>query len=213
MAKVTAPLHGSEARGKVGGLVYNTWRGISTVKAKKAPSQPRTALQLQRRATGVALSRQWQANAYHDDWNTFASLHPRVDGMGATVRATGANWFLGLGARLLMHARPIVATPPAIPGPNPVTGLTAVGGAATITYNWTDPGAGDDRIEFYLDGPHSGGRLASLVKAKFASYLAGNVADATLTGLMPGNYALYARTMSPVNGQVSEWVLAECVVT
>lgn len=59
MAKVTLPLMSAEARGKVGGLIYNTWRGNSTVKIKKAPAQPRTARQLLIRAFATTCSRAW----------------------------------------------------------------------------------------------------------------------------------------------------------
>jgi len=213
MAKVTGPLFSSEARGRMGGLVYNTWRGVATVKAKIAPCQPRTSLQLNIRALMVNLSRLWAANVNQAAWNAYAYAHPVVDGMGNSVRSTGANWFCALGLRLLSIGEPIVALPPAIPAPPPVLGLALTPGASQISADWTSPDIDTTSVEIWFDGPHSAGRNGSLAKAKLKVRVLSNAGPSVSTGLLAGTYTVYARSLRRSNGLVSSYVSAICVVT
>ena len=212
MAKVVGPLHASEARGKMGGLVYNSWRGFATVKAKHAPAQPRTSKQLAVRALAIYCSRMWQACTNKADWNTYAQTHTIVDWTNSPKRLTGANWFTALGVRLLKANVAIVQTPPIVPAPNAVTHFTAIGSADLITLTWTDPGAADDHVEIWLDGPHTAGREGSLPRASYNSTILGNATTKTVAAI-PGTYSVYARVRSNVNGLVSVWVSATATVT
>ena len=101
MAKVVGPLHASEARGKMGGLVFNSWRGFATVKAKHAPAQPRTQKQLLVRAICVICARAWQLLTTQADWTTYANTHTLVDWTNTPKRLTGANWYVMLSTRVL----------------------------------------------------------------------------------------------------------------
>jgi hypothetical protein len=213
MAKVTAPLHSSEARGRMGGLVYNTFRGMATVKAKHAPAQPRSPLQLAVRARAVDLARAWADNAYQANWNAYAAAHPYLDGMGLTIRATGLNWYIALNSRLLALGVAAVETPPADPAPGAVDGFVPTGGAGEIVCVWTDPTDADHKIEFWMDGPHTAGRQGSLPKAHLAEQRPAAAATYTFTGLLPGTYTLWVRALTSADGQVGPWATASTVVT
>ena len=213
MAKVVGPLHSSEARGRMGGLVYNSWRGSATVKAKHAPAQPRSSLQLAVRATAIYCSRAWQALAATAQWNAYAAAHPLVDWTGSTKRLTGANWFVMLTTRLIRAGVAPVLTPPVANAPDAVTILAVSGGSGTLTMTWTDPGSVDDHIEFWLDGPRTAGRQGSLTKAKYNGFALGNAANFVISGLLDGHYTVYARSISWVDGQVSVWVSLAGTVT
>jgi hypothetical protein len=213
MAKVVGPLHSSEARGKVGGLVFNSWRGFATVKAKHAPSQPRTQLQLAVRAVAILCSRAWQLLATKADWNTYADNHPLVDWTNSPKRLTGANWYVMLTTRLLRQGIPAVTTPPAVAAPDPVTGLTVVPGAGSLTIDWTTPSAHVNNVEIWFDGPRSAGRLASLYRAKYNCSPWGDEGGLTISGLMKGVFTVYARVLSRTDGQVSLFVSATATVT
>jgi hypothetical protein len=212
MAKCVGPLHSSEARGKVGGLVYNSWRGFATVKAKHAPAQPRTNLQLRVRSIAIMIARGWADLTNQADWNVYATNHTMSDWTNSPKRLTGANWYVMLHTRMLLAGLTPVNTPPAVNAPDPVLTFTAVGSAGVITMTWTAP-TGTDRLDFWLDGLHSAGRQGSIHKAKYKLTLLGSAAVKTITGLAPGVYDVYTRVMSPVDGQVSTWVTARATVT
>lgn len=212
MAKVIGPLHSSEARGRMGGLVYNTWRGVATVKAKHAPCQPKSTLQLAVRAIAITLCRLWAACPYQADWNAYAYAHPTTDQMGNSVRATGANWYLALNTRLGLAATPPVQTPPVVAAPAAPAGFGLVGAAGGMTASWT-PLAATELCELWKDGPRSAGRIASLPRARFHDRPEGTLGTYVFIGLQPGTYTIYARTMSQDDGQVSTYVSATAVVT
>jgi len=77
MAKVIGPLHSSEARGRMGGLVFNTWRGLNVVKQSTSPANPRTIAQLNIRAIAVGQARGWQGESAANQaaWDAYASTH------------------------------------------------------------------------------------------------------------------------------------------
>ena len=127
MAKCLGPLHSSEARGKVGGLVINSWRGFSTVKAKHAPAQPRSAAQLAARAILVQASRQWQTSADQASWNAYATTHTMTDWTNSPKRLTGANWFTMLFVRLTRRAQPPLTAAPTTLAPDPATSVSLTG--------------------------------------------------------------------------------------
>ncbi len=213
MAKCVGPLHSSEARGKMGGLTYSSWRGSATVKAKHAPAQPRSILQLAVRSIAIYCARLWQTIAYQAEWNAYAATHPLSDWTNSPKRLTGMNWFLMLSTRLLRAGIAVVNTPPIVPAPDPVFGLTATGGVGSLVVDWDAPVGGTDRIELWLDGPHSPGRLGSLVRARYNVLAYGTDAPKTISSLQPGAYHVFARAFSADDGQVSTYVAATDVVT
>lgn len=214
MAKVTGPLHSSEARGRVGGLVYNTYRGISTVKASSAPTQPRTSLQLRIRAIGVKLARLWQGltTLNRTSWTTYATNHPETDSMGSPKRLTGLNMFTRLNSRLLQMNITTLTSAPSIAAPAPVLNFTAANGVGSSVLTFTSFGQGA-QLWLHKSGPHSAGRQGSLLRASYATVVTATTGTFTLTGLTPGSWDLYARSVDILNGQASPWVSAPVVVT
>lgn len=212
MAKVIGPLHSSEARGRMGGLVYNTWRGVATVKAKHAPSQPRTSLQLAVRAVAISLSRLWASCVNQASWNAYAALHPTVDGMGNSVRATGANWYLALNTRLKRMGTAAVETAPTVAAPAAIEGFGAQLSSGAYSPTWTAPTLAADGVEVWADGPHSPGRIGSLAKARYLSFWTGDQSGLGSVAAALGSYTLFARGVSLVDGQVSVWVSKDIVV-
>jgi len=198
-------LHSSEARGRVGGIVYNTNRGISTCKAKKAPAQPRSALQLKIRAITVSLIQAWAANTHQADWNAWATAHPYVDGMGNMIRASGANWFCGLNTRLALAGLPLVATPPVVPGPLAPATFSLVGTVHTITATFTVVGTNPPFLDIWLTPAHSKGRQGKIEEARHYSYPATTGGTAVVTVGLPGHYTVFVRGFSEVDGQVGLW--------
>ena len=211
MAKAVGGGYSAETRGKVGGIVYGVWRGFQTIRAKHAPSQPRSFKQLAIRAFAIHLSRAWQLNAHQADWDTYAQSHTLVDWTNTPKRLTGHNWFVGLNTRLVKLGNAIVATPPYVPAPDAVVGLAAVGTAGSIALTWTPPIVSANKIEVWLDGPHSPGRIPSIVRAKYHDTVVGTPGTETIT-VTTGTWSVYARALDLTNGLVSVWVGVNVVV-
>lgn len=215
MAKVTGPLFSTEARGRVGGLIYNTHRGMSTVKAQCAPAQPRSAKQLRIRAAGVTLARKWQGllQTTRDAWNAYALLHQETDGMGIGKRLSGMNWYIRLNTRQMHAYNAILTNPPSAAAPDAPTSFLATGGNDEIVCTWASPENGTWNVTLYISGPHSAGAIAKLPRAKFQVNANANAATTTITGLQPGTYSVWARMFDTVNALVSAWQLSETIVT
>jgi len=208
MAKVIGPLHSSEARGRMGGLVYNTFRGMATVKAKHAPAQPRSQKQLSARAIAVNLSRTWAALSTQALWNAYAAAHPYVDGMGLTIRATGLNWYLALNSRLNALLIGSVTSPPIAVPPGPVVTLAPTPTVGQLSIAWAGPTLATNRVQIWLDGPRSQGRASSLPRARLNAQPEAASSPLVVTALQPGRYTVYARSLSETDGQVGPWALA-----
>jgi len=206
MAKVSGPLHASEARGKVGGLVYNSWRGFATVKAKHAPAQPQSSKQLLVRALCVTCARAWQALAAQADWNYYSTIHTLVDWTNTPKRLSGANWYTMLSTRLLKRGLPVQLEPPTVPAPDALTSLTALDAGDHIEVDWLPLLATGQNVEIWIDGPHSPGRAGSIPNSRYNMDGDGTVGAAN-TGPNPvGRYTIYARVLSTDDGQVSQFL-------
>jgi hypothetical protein len=215
MAKIKAPLFSTEARGRMGGLVYNTFRGISYVKAHTAPAQPRSQKVLQIRAWTIQLVRAWQAldAANIILWNQYAAAHPVLDTMNGTKRLTGANWFVLCNLQRLRMAAAPIATPPITAAPDAPVLFAAANGILQSVCTWTSPGGTDKTFEIWLFGPHSLGLLPKIQKARYYSQTAAETGTATVTGLRPGRYTFWARVIDDDNGLTSTWVSDTADVT
>jgi len=215
MAKVIGPLHSSEARGRMGGLVFNTWRGLSVVKASCAPANPRSKAQLDIRSKAVAQSRGWavESTANRAAWNAYAAVNVETDGMGSPKRLSGMNWYVRLNTRMLFYGLAKVATPPAVPGPSSPLAFAAATGAGSSVVSWTSPGGTATLCELYMQGPHSAGRAGKIEMAKYRVHLAAEGATVTITPLAPGTYTFFGRFALEANALVSPWVSATAVVT
>ena len=209
MAKVVGPLHSSEGRGKVGGLVFNSWRGFATVKAKHAPAQPRSALQLMVRSIAVASARAWGLLTTQAAWNQYAQTHTLSDWTNTPKRLTGMNWYVMLSTRLLRRGTSAVATPPITADPGALTTLTATGTQLGFEVDWLPLQARAHNVEIWVDGPHSKGRIGSIPRATYNMDGDGTVGAANVAVLQPGRYTIYARVLLNATGQVSPWISCE----
>lgn len=215
MAKVVNPLMSAQARGKVGGLVFNSWRGQNTVKGFKSPSQPRTTRQLAVRSYLATLSRAWAGltQAQRDTWDAWAAAHLVSDWTGQPVRMTGENAFIKCNSLMLDQAKSTVTTAPVVSAPTSLAGFTPTGGSGQISCAWTARAGTADTVDLWVYGPHSAGRKPTIVKAKHNSYKPGETTPGIITGLGAGLYTVYARVVSETDGQCSAFVAADATVT
>jgi hypothetical protein len=205
----------SEARGRVGGTVYNTWRGIRYAKQQTSPAQPRSIRQLQIRAWAVYLVRLWATIG--DDarllWNNYAVEHPDIDWTNRSRRLTGLNWFVRVNTRLLDIPKPIITSPPTAAAPNPLELFAAADGSGSSVLTWTATADWGDYVQVFVQGPHSAGAKSSIHKAKLNQYAQGPSGTATLASLPAGTYDVWARVVYQDTGLASAWVADRAVVS
>jgi len=98
MAVVTWPLSSGEARGRVGDLIYNTWRGRSYVKAFALHQGEFTPAQIEARSFTGMLTIIWQSldPEPRAAWQHFADKHLLSSWTGQPKRISGYNWFIKL---------------------------------------------------------------------------------------------------------------------
>ena len=212
MAKVLNPLNSSEARGRVGGLVYGTWRGINYVRTMATPANQSTPRRLAVRALAAQCTHRWQliSDAQRAAWHIFANSHTRPDWSSTPKRPHGFNWFLKCNVLRLDMGYSIVDTPPYIPNQYPLYTLTAVPDTDHIDLTWTLPpgaSAADFKADIWLTFPLSAGRQPKIQDAKHYSYApAEDLAYAT-GELFDGTYGVFVRTIREDSGLASPFVL------
>jgi hypothetical protein len=215
MAKVKMPLFSTEARGKVAGLVFNSWRGLNYVKSSISPAQPRTSRQLQIRAWAVQLVRAWAAVSAvnQQTWRDYATAHQSPDWSGSPVRTTGLNWYLKCNMRLLDQGKATIATAPIVAAPGSVAALVLTPGAGTISCAFTAFGGTDTSVDWWLVLGKGLGILPKLTMAKHRAFSPGETSPYVISALAPGNVTVFARSVSETTGLASAWVSASAVVT
>lgn len=210
MAKVINPLLSVEARGRMSGLVYNTWHGISYVKAHSGPNQPNTAAQLNARARLTTIGAEWRSltQANRDAWSVYADAHPEADWTGNPLRLTGQNWYLRCNIQLNRVGVASVATPPAVAAPDPVTGWNTLQDGADLDAAWTTPNIGTYYLDIFTLGPVSTGVDPKIEHAIARALIVDNTAqDYTLVAAAAeGRWRAWVKVMNIVNGLTSTYV-------
>lgn len=116
MAVVTGPLHSSEARGSVGSLQYNSWRGRATVRTRSGPAiaDQYTDARNTIRGYAAAATLIWQSmsDTARSAWNEYARSHIDPDWTGSGKRLTGYNWFIRINVRKQIGGYSIQSFPP-----------------------------------------------------------------------------------------------------
>jgi len=215
MAKVMDPLRSSEARGKVGGLIYNTARSVKYVKTFTSPTQPRTKVQLSIRACMQLATRTWATldQATRDLWIAYAAGHPEIDWTGTSIAKSGFNWYCRLYSRKNYFFETSISNPPGVSAPNAPTSFNAGEVAGGLHTTWVNPGQAGTYVQLFLVGPHSSGVQAKVEKASFNCQEVAASAGKNIDTLSPGQYTLFARIISSATGLTSVWVSDTGLVT
>jgi hypothetical protein len=216
VVKLLDPLGSTEARGRVGGKVFNTWRGINYAKGKTSPAQPRSQAQLAVRGYLSKLVRQWASLPAVNQgwWNDYAVAHPQTGFGGTGKRLTGSNWFVMLNCRMLLMGYAVVLVPPADPAPGIPTGLTCTGSAGQVSIDWTAEVSYVNDLNCWFDGPHTAGRQGKIERAKAKGSWAGNAAGPVIINqLAPGTYTAFFKMQAKASGLSSPWVSVVFTIT
>lgn len=223
MAKVIMPLMSDEARGKMSGLIYNTWRGISTVKSFTSPANPKTSAQMTARARLQSFTAGWKnlTQAQRDAWNTYAETHLKLDWTGKPKRITGQNWYISCNIIIAICGGTAITDPPASAAPEACGALTVAyvaGSPKKVTVDFTDPATvqTNNRYIVYSQNAISAGRKGSKTLARIASVLATDPAGVPAEIINPavaGKYYLWVGVADKTTGLVSAYQSGSAVVS
>ena len=142
MAKVRAPLHSMDLRGRMAdGFVFTQWRGINCMRKFVMPSQRRTQRREHVWETTPRVTRAWGelTDAERAGWEAFTlRVKPMDRNLGRESHWSGYNAYLSVN-RVLADAGLTLATqPPALPYPNPPTGFGLTNPTpGVVQINWT----------------------------------------------------------------------------
>lgn len=208
MAKVINPLLSVEARGRMAGLVYNTWHGVSYVKAHSGPNQPNSARQLAARARLVTIGAAWRdlTQAQRNAWAVYADAHPESDWTGNPLRLTGQNWYVRCNVQLNRIGIAAISDPPAVAAPDAITGWTVDLTVADLTVSWTAPVI-TDHIDIFALGPVSTGVDPKFEHAtNYATVIASAATPYIILLAVPsGRWRGWGRVIDVATGLTSPW--------
>ena len=214
MAKVVGPLGSMEARGHVGGLVYGSWRGLSTVRARVDPINQFTDPRVAARSVSGYLTAFWQAldPSQRAAWNELAARSTRPDWTGQRKRWSGYNLFMWLNWLPYDYATNHVTNPPAHLWESHMSPLTIYQDGIDLSINWTHDSQywfDELAVDLRISGPISVGRRPDFHQAKHFTYAIYSEDFAIYSPVSPGLYAVWARVFHYVSGQPSPWQSGE----
>jgi hypothetical protein len=208
--KVKMPMFSVEARGAIGGLIYNTWRGINYVKTNTSPTGQGTEKRLDAQALLIAVAKLWATagDINRAAWNQYATDHPVTNWTGTPERLTGMNWFVRCNVTLVRMGLSAVMTAPLIAAPDPITGFAVTNPADYIQVAWTTPQTGSYKLDWFGVGPISAGIAPKIQRCKWLGFqnptdFAGAI---LITPSNAGRYTIFGRVLSTVTGLSSSWV-------
>lgn len=209
MAKVLNPLNSSEARGRVGGLVYNTWRGIRTVKTHTDPGHQDDPLRHAHFEKIRDAGKRWATigDDLRASWNHFANAHPQIDWTGRPVRLAGFHWYVRIQVTLQDIQQAYNDTPPTEPCTCTPLALAIESIYPSLYLSWTiDPlvPVNTYDVQCFLTRPHSAGRHPTLHDAYLYDYTFYETGYAWVGPLPLGIYTVFARPIH-WNGMIGNW--------
>jgi hypothetical protein len=218
VAKVKLPLSSAEARGKVGDVQYNTWRGLHVVKSIGTPLTQHSPAQDAARAVTAALAAAWTSltSAQRALWQLSAGLYRQPDWTGNDRPLHGqacfikANW---LRLSLLSTWNPI-------PMPRNefrvMTAFEAYQSGSDMMFEW---GTGfypdEDALWIQIRGQNllSPARTPDIHYSKHLGYTLFDAALIGLDGPPPGTTAYWLRTFSVMYDYPTFPLLATGIMT
>lgn len=217
MPKVFRPLFSDQARGGFQGVVFNTWRGINTVKKNTSPSNQQTAPRILARTRLIDASKAWKnlTDVQREGWRTFANEHTELDWTGAMLKKTGFDWFVSCYVNAIRTGGSAVTTAPTSGAPSAPSDLTLTSNNGVITAAYTLTSQSNYAVQIWATDPMSKGINAVKEMAKWV--LNATYATATTqtvkTVTSPGRVTVFLKVTDKTTGMTSGFVKAFVDVT
>lgn len=158
LAQLSAPF--SSLKGKVGGTIYQSYRGATMVKTRTPGGGVKSERwQASKNCLGT-LASGWRAlpAASQAAWAAAAPSFPYIDKFGNPQIPSGYQLYITLNVPLFCRGLPILLVPPAPGIKVNITGLAlAIPDVNTMNVTWTTPNAAGYRLVFYMSNMISKG--------------------------------------------------------
>jgi hypothetical protein len=134
----------SDARGKIGGIVYSRNTGGAYARQKVSPVQPRTASQLAQRENLGLLTKNWArlTQGQRESWKAFSLTHKRVDVFRLAKQRTAQQMYMFLNLALLSNGLNLLVDPPVDLKVAGLTALTLANGSSGVVQSIAVTAAG-----------------------------------------------------------------------
>jgi hypothetical protein len=216
MTVVTDPLRSSEARGKIGGTVYNTWRGKHVVATKRASTPQNADKQIAIRLLTAECVAAWKllTDAQRKAWSTYGDTHLRSDWTGTPLHLAGYHYYIKYNVWLLRAGQPKIPAPPHF---TPFPGLSIFSATWQPTYNLLTHDAllitqaAQARWEIYFAGPHSAGLQVGIEKCRFLIFRNAYPGSYTHMVTAAGKYTYFSRRITLVHPIETAWLKATII--
>jgi len=210
MPKVKNPLMSQEARGGIGGFVYNTWRGINYVKTNTSPTGQGTALRLAAQSLMTQVSKLWAGitDIQRAAWSQYGTDHPVTDWTGSPKRLTGMNWFCKCNILLKKLGLSTISAAPTDAAPSPPVGLNLTYATSAIWSTWSAPATDSQVLMFFATPSQSAGIEGKLEMAAYASYCSSSATTPfeIISAPPSGRVTVFAKTVGADTGLPSPYV-------
>ncbi len=215
MAKVRAPLHSIDLRGRMAdAVVFGDWNGISWIRTFVMPRQPRTERRSRLWKVFPGTSREWAKLTDTDRarWDEFAvQIKPLNTMLGRPGNWSGFDAYVSMNTVLGDAGQPYVTQPPAIPLPNPPDNFRLRNpGPGVVRVRWEPLPAGT-LADLWLNQTKPS-RKAYPSKFNHLVYADGTTGLHVLSGIPAGTrVAVKGRVVRPDGGK-SYYTQAEIVI-
>jgi len=215
MAKVRAPLHSMELRGRMAdGVVFGDWRGIPWMRTFVMPAQPRTQRREQIWKIIPRITRSWAdlTEAERARWEAFTTTVKPLDPLlGRAGNWSGCDAYVSANHTLADAGLPLATAPPAIPFPNPPERFRLRNPSPGVVRIRWEPLPAGTLVDLWLIQTKPS-RKAYPSKFRHLVYADGTTGLHALTGIPAGTrVAVKGRTVRPDGGR-SGYAQAEIVV-
>jgi hypothetical protein len=198
-------------------LVYNTWRGINTVKTNTSPTGQGTTKRLAAQARLSLVSKLWQGLTapQRTGWSQYAIDHPVTDWTGSPKRLTGSNWFCKCNTLLNIIGQAVVNSAPGVAAPNAPTGLVFTYATQAVYANYATIGYSTQSLMVSFTAPQSAGITGKRESASYATFSLANAVRPTLVLPNPaaGTLTGFCKVVDHATGLESTEVSATVVST
>lgn len=135
----------SEARGKLGGVVFSRNTGGAYARQKVSPVQPRTPAQLNQRSRLTAVSKVWETLTQNqrEAWKAFSLAARKKDVLGLAKQRSSQQMFMFCNLALDSVGYPLILNPPVSLAVDSLTSISLVSatsgavGSVSMTNNGT----------------------------------------------------------------------------
>lgn len=218
MAIVIGPLHSSEARGSVGSLTYNTFRGTATVRARYTPAIEKSVEQNKVTAATAACTLVWQAESdlTRSRWSHYANMHLLPSWTGHPKRLSGYNWYVKCNYWGYFLGWYHVHQPPTVPSPPAIDQLIIPNNAGNLHITWT-PDPSDPPKEYsnliYKNGPHLPSVNPGISNASYEYIEADSSGEYWYPDPGVGTMTFWLKRLDRATGLLSLWQRASAIRT